>query len=128
MEFKKQYPEAKVLAHPECKGAVLALADYVGSTAAILSYAQAEECPRFIVVTESGILHEMQKRCPNKEFIPVPPMSGECACNECSYMRMNTLEKLYNCLKYEWPYVELDEQLRERAKRPIERMLEISAK
>ena len=128
LEFKKQYPEAKVLAHPECKGAVLTLADYVGSTAAILSYAQAEECPRFIVVTESGILHEMQKRCPNKEFIPVPPMSGECACNECSYMRMNTLEKLYNCLKYEWPYVELDEQLRERAKRPIERMLEISAK
>ena len=128
VELKAQHPQAKVLAHPECKSAVLALADYVGSTAAILSYAKSEECGTFIVATESGILHEMQKCCPQKTFIPVPPMSGGCACNECAYMRLNTLEKLYNCLKYEWPFVELDAQLRERAKLPIERMLEISAK
>lgn len=127
VELKAEYPQAKVLAHPECKSAVLALADYVGSTAAILSYAKNEECDTFIVATESGILHEMQKCCPQKIFIPVPPMSGGCACNECGYMRLNTLEKLYNCLKYEWPFVELDERLRERAKLPIERMLEISA-
>ncbi|MBR5892336.1 MAG: quinolinate synthase NadA [Bacteroidaceae bacterium] len=128
VELKAQHPQAKVLAHPECKSAVLALADYVGSTAAILSYAKSEECGTFIVATESGILHEMQKCCPQKTFIPVPPMNGGCACNECAYMRLNTLEKLYNCLKYEWPFVELDAQLRERAKLPIERMLEISAK
>lgn len=127
VELKAANPEAKVLAHPECKSSVLALADYVGSTAAILSFAQKDESDAFIVATESGILHEMQKRCPDKTFIPVPPMSGSCACNECAYMRLNTLEKLYNCLKYEWPFVELDEQLRERAKLPIERMLEISA-
>ena len=128
VELKAANPNAKVLAHPECKSSVLALADYVGSTAAILSFAQKDESDTFIVATESGILHEMQKRCPDKRFIPVPPMSGGCACNECAYMRLNTLEKLYNCLKYEWPFVELDEQLRERAKLPIERMLEISAK
>lgn len=128
VELKGKYPQAKVLAHPECKSGVLALADYVGSTAAILSYAQKDESNVFIVATESGILHEMQKRCPQKEFIPVPPLSGTCACNECAYMRLNTLEKLYNCLRYEWPCVELDETLCHRAKQPIERMLEISAK
>lgn len=128
VKLKEENPNAKVLAHPECKGSVLALADYVGSTAAILTFAQNDTSDTFIVATESGILHEMQKRCPDKTFIPVPPMSGSCACNECAYMRLNTLEKLYNCLKYEWPCVELDEQLRERAKLPIERMLEISAK
>ena len=128
IELKADNPAAKVLAHPECKSSVLALADYVGSTAAILTFAQNDACDTFIVATESGILHEMQKRCPEKNFIPVPPMSGSCACNECAYMRLNTLEKLYNCLKYEWPFVELDPELRERAKLPIERMLEISAR
>ena len=127
VELKSVYPDAKILAHPECKSGVLALAHNVGSTAAILSYAQNDECDTFIVVTESGILHEMQKRCPEKTFIPVPPHSGTCACNECNYMRLNTLEKLYNCLRFEWPNVELDAQMRERAKLPIERMLEISA-
>lgn len=126
VELKRGNPDAKVLAHPECKSGVLALADFVGSTAAILEFAQNDDCNLFIVATESGILHEMQKRCPNKRFIPVPPLSGGCACNECAYMRLNTLEKLYNCLKYEWPFVELDERMRECAKRPIERMLEIS--
>ena len=126
VELKRENPDAKVLAHPECKSGVLALADFVGSTAAILEFVQNDDCNLFIVATESGILHEMQKRCPNKRFIPVPPLSGGCACNECAYMRLNTLEKLYNCLKYEWPFVELDERMRECAKRPIERMLEIS--
>ena len=126
VELKALNPEAKVLAHPECKSGVLALADFIGSTAAILSFAERSEAKQFIVATESGILHEMMKRCPDKEFIPVPPMTGACACNECAYMRLNTLEKLYNTLKYEWPTVELDEALREDAKRPIVRMLELS--
>ncbi len=126
VELKALNPDAKVLAHPECKSGVLALADFIGSTAAILSFAQNSEAKQFIVATESGILHEMMKRCPDKEFIPVPPMTGSCACNECAYMRLNTLEKLYNTLKYEWPTVELDEALREDAKRPIVRMLELS--
>ena len=126
VELKAAHPEAKVLAHPECKSAVLALADFVGSTAAILSFAEKNEATEFIVATESGILHEMIKRCPDKTFIPVPPMAGPCACNECSFMRLNTLEKLYNTLKYEWPTVELDESLIEEAKKPIVRMLELS--
>lgn len=128
VELKCANPDAKVLAHPECKSGVLALADFVGSTAAILSFAQKDDCTTFIVATESGILHEMQKRCPQKKFIPVPPFTGSCACNECNYMRLNTLEKIYNTLKYGWPTVELDGTLRERAKLPIERMLDISAK
>lgn len=126
VELKALNPDAKVLAHPECKSGVLALADFIGSTAAILSFAEKSEAKQFIVATESGILHEMMKRCPDKEFIPVPPMTGSCACNECAYMRLNTLEKLYNTLKYEWPTVELNEALREDAKRPIVRMLELS--
>jgi quinolinate synthase len=126
VELKAANPDAKVLAHPECKSGVLALADFIGSTAAILSYAEKNEAKQFIVATESGILHEMMKRCPEKEFIPVPPMTGSCACNECAYMRLNTLEKLYNTLKYEWPEVELDESLIEDARRPITRMLELS--
>ena len=126
VELKSTYPDAKVLAHPECKSGVLALADFIGSTAAILSYAEKSEATRFVVATESGILHEMKKRCPNKEFIPVPPSVGPCACNECGYMRLNTLEKLYNTLRYEWPVVELDEALRLEAKKPIVRMLELS--
>ena len=126
VELKNRYPDAKVLAHPECKSGVLALADYVGSTAAILKFAQNDDTARFIVATESGILHEMQKRCPQKEFIPVPPLTGACACNECAYMRLNTLEKLYNCLRYEWPCVELDEDTCLKARRSIDRMLEIS--
>lgn len=131
IELKTLYPSSKVLAHPECKSGVLALADFVGSTAAILKYAQTDSCETYLVVTESGILHEMQKSFPDKRFIPVPPemVSGEkCACNQCDYMRMNTMEKLYNCLKYEWPEIELDSALRDNALRPIERMLEISSK
>lgn len=126
VELKATHPDAKVLAHPECKSGVLALADYIGSTANILKYAQESDAQEFIVATESGILHEMVKCCPQKRFIPVPPTTGPCACNECNYMRLNTLPKLYNCLKYEWPFVELDEAMRADALRPIERMLELS--
>ena len=126
VELKAANPQAKLLAHPECKSSVLALADFVGSTAAILSFAEKSDANLFIVATESGILHEMVKRCPDKTFIPVPPMAGPCACNECAFMRLNTLEKLYNTLKYEWPEVELDEALRQEAKKPIARMLELS--
>lgn len=128
MELKKAHPGAKVLAHPECKGPVLKAADVVGSTAALLKYAVTHDEPEYIVATESGILHEMQKKCPTKTFIPVPPDDSTCACNECNYMRLNTIGKLYNCLKYEWPVVEVDPEVARRAVRPIERMLEISEK
>jgi len=130
VELKKQYPEAVVMAHLECKGPVLALADVKGSTATMLQYAQQSECKQFIVATEAGILHEMQRTCPDKEFIPVPPEiseSGlECSCNECQYMKMNTLLKIYNCLKYGWPSVEVDPEIAKEAVKPINRMLELS--
>lgn len=124
--LKQQYPDAKVLVHPECKGAVVKLADKVGSTAALLKFAIADEARVFLVATESGILHEMQKSCPEKTFIPVPPEDSTCACNECNFMRLVTMEKLYNSLKYEWPVVEVSEDIRVKAIRPIDRMLEIS--
>lgn len=128
LELKAQYPDAVVLAHPECKGAVLKLADVVGSTAALLKYAVNSSEQRFIVATESGILHEMQKKCPEKTFIPAPPNDSTCACNECSFMRLNTLEKLYDCLKNESPEILVDPEVAEKAVKPIKRMLEISAK
>ncbi|CCY90656.1 quinolinate synthase A [Bacteroides sp. CAG:1076] len=128
IELKKQYPDADVLVHPECKGAVAKLADKVGSTAGLLKYAMASDKKNFIVATESGILYEMRKKCPNKNFIPAPPEDSTCACNECNFMRLNTLEKLYNTLKYEWPEVKVDNEIAEKAVRPIKKMLEISAK
>jgi quinolinate synthase len=126
--LKAQHPGAEVLAHPECKGAVLKVADYVGSTAALLKYARNSDVKEFLVATESGILHEMQKSCPDKKFIPVPPDDSTCACNECGYMRLNTMEKLYNCLKFEWPVIEVSGDIASKAVKPIHRMLEISAK
>lgn len=128
VELKKQYPDAPVLVHPECKGAVVKLADLVGSTAAILKYAVKSDKKDFIVATESGILHEMRKQCPEKNFIPAPPEDSTCACNECNFMRLNTMEKLYNCLKYEYPVIEVNTAIAEKAVKPIRRMLEISAK
>ncbi len=128
VELKRQYPDAPVLVHPECKGAVVKLADLVGSTAAILKYAIQSDKQNFIVATESGILHEMRKQCPEKNFIPVPPEDSSCACNECNFMRLNTLEKLYNCLKYEYPVIEVDAEVAKEAVKPIQRMLDISAK
>ena len=128
LELKKIYPQAKVLAHPECKGAVLKLADYVGSTAGLLKYATNHEEKEFIVATESGILHKMQQACPQKVFIPAPPDDSTCACNECNFMRMNTMEKLYECLLNETPEILVDKEIAEKAVKPIQRMLEISAK
>ena len=128
VELKAHYPDAVVLAHPECKSVVLKLADMVGSTAALLKYAVNSDKQRFIVATEAGILHEMQKKCPQKTFIPAPPNDSTCGCNECNFMRLNTLEKLYNCLKYEFPEVTVDPEVAREAVKPIKRMLEISAK
>ena len=130
VELKQQYPEAVVMAHLECKGPVLARAAVQGSTADMLRFARQNHATQFIVATEAGILHEMQRSCPGKEFIPVPPEiseSGlECSCNECQYMKMNTLLKVYNTLKYEWPIVEVDAEIAKKAVKPIERMLALS--
>ncbi|HJH46638.1 quinolinate synthase NadA [Bacteroides fragilis] len=128
VELKAQYPDAVILAHPECKSVVLKLADVVGSTAALLKYAVNSDKQRFIVATEAGIIHEMQKKCPQKTFIPAPPNDSTCGCNECNFMRLNTLEKLYNCLKYEFPEVTVDPEVAKEAVKPIKRMLEISEK
>jgi len=126
LELKKQYPDAQILVHPECTKPLQLIADCVGSTAVLLKKAQESDCRRFIVATESGILHEMRRTCPDKEFIPAPPNDSTCACNDCSYMKLNTLEKLYNCLLYEQPEIKVDEKIMEAARRPIERMLELS--
>lgn len=135
MELKVQHPGAKVLVHPECKGPVVKLADKVGSTATLLKYAIADEATEFIVATESGILHEMQKQAPQKTFIPAPPeesfdesteKTATCACNECEYMKMVTLEKVYRCLRDEQPVVSVAPEIAERAIKPIKRMLELS--
>jgi quinolinate synthase len=130
LELKKQYPDAVVMAHLECKAPVLAVAEVKGSTATMLNYAQQSDKKQFIVATEAGILHEMQRTCPDKEFIPVPPEiseSGlECSCNECNYMKLNTLEKVYNCLKTMSPQIEVDPEIAKEAVKPINRMLELS--
>ena len=128
VETKRLHPDALVLAHPECKGSVLKLADVVGSTAALLKYAVRHPEHTYIVATEAGILHEMRKQCPQTTFIPAPPSDSTCACNECSYMRLNTLEKLRDCLCDESPEITVDPAIAARAVRPIERMLEISAR
>ena len=129
-QLKKYHPEAVVMAHLECKGPVLALADVVGSTATMLEYAKANPKKEFIVATEAGILHEMQRSCPDAIFYPVPPEISEgglgCSCNECQYMKMNTLEKIYNTLKYGWPEVNVDPVIAIEAVKPIIKMLELS--
>ncbi|MBO5710929.1 MAG: quinolinate synthase NadA [Rikenellaceae bacterium] len=125
MELKKENPEAKVVAHPECKKSVLNLADFVGSTAAILDYVKKDEAKEFIVATEVGILHKMQEECGEKRFIPAPPEDDKCGCNNCDYMKMVTLENIFETLKNEAPEIILDEKIIERAKLPIVRMLEI---
>lgn len=126
VELKKQHPAAKVLAHPECKKALLILADVVGSTAALLKYAKESDDKEFIVATESGILHQMRKECPDKTFIPLPPDDSSCACNDCNFMKLNTLEKLRDCLRDMSPAIEVDETIIDRARQPIVRMLELS--
>lgn len=126
--LKKEYPNALVLAHPECKSSVLKVSDVIGSTAALLKYAvNHPEQKEFIVATESGILHEMQKQCTSQVFIPAPPNDSTCACNECNFMRLNTLEKLYDCLKNEKPEIIVDSEVSKKAVKSIEKMLRISA-
>ena len=124
-KLKIRHPNAKVIAHPECEEVVLRVADYIGSTTSLLKYSMDNEASEFIVVTETGILHQMQKNSPHKTFIPAPP-NNSCACNDCPYMKLNTLEKLYLCMEYETPEITMDENLIIAAKKPIERMLAIS--
>ncbi len=126
LKLKEEHPGAKVLAHPECKKALVMVADKVGSTAALINYAVDSDEKVFIVATESGIIHELRKRCPDKTFIPAPPDDVTCACNECGYMKLNTLEKLRDCLRDEIPEINIDPAVAEKARRPIERMLELS--
>lgn len=124
-KLKQRHPEAKFIAHPECEEAVLEMADYIGSTTGLLNYTVNSEAKEFIIATESGIIHQMEKACPDKTFIPAPP-NNSCACNDCPHMKRNTLEKLYLCLKNELPEVDVPMEIIERARLPIERMLEIS--
>lgn len=126
-KLKVRHPDAKVIAHPECEEPVLRIADYIGSTTGLLKYTQTDSAKEYIVVTETGILHQMEKASPDKTFIPAPPNNG-CACNDCPHMKLNTLEKLYLCMEYETPEITMNEELRLAARKPIERMLEISAK
>jgi len=126
-KLKVRHPKALVIAHPECEDAVLQVADYIGSTTQLLKYAVASSAQEFIVATETGILHQMQKDAPHKTFIPAPP-TNNCACNDCPHMKLNTLEKLYLCMQYELPEITMNEDLRVAAKQPIDRMLDISRK
>ncbi len=125
IKLKIRHPKAKVIAHPECEAPVLALADYIGSTTGLLKFTEKDTAQEFIVVTETGILHQMQKNNPTKTFIPAPP-NNSCACNDCPHMKLNTLEKLYLCIKYELPEILMNEDLRIAAKKSIDKMLEIS--
>ena len=125
IKLKRRHPNAKVIAHPECEEPVLRLADFIGSTTALLKYTMTDNSLEYIVATETGILHQMQKNSPTKTFIPAPP-ENMCACNDCPYMKLNTLEKLYLCMEYEEPQIIMDENLRKAAEKPIIRMLEIS--
>jgi quinolinate synthase len=125
IKLKVKFPDAKILAHPECQEEILNISDYIGSTTALLNFSRKDDTKTYIVVTETGILHQMQKLNPLKSFIPAPP-NNNCACNNCSYMKLNTLEKIYLCLKFELPEILLDDQIIKAAKKPIERMLSIS--
>jgi quinolinate synthase len=125
IRLKVEHPDAHVVAHPECEERVLELADYIGSTTALLNHTMRSPAQKFIVATEAGILHQMKKASPGKTFIPAPPDNG-CSCNECPYMRLNTLEKVFLCMRDRKPVVTLPEPLRLRAKVPLDRMLELS--
>ena len=124
-KLKVRHPNAKLIAHPECEEAVLVISDFIGSTTQLLEFAKNDNCQEFIIATETGILHQMIKDAPNKTFIPAPP-NNACACNDCPHMKLNTLEKLYLCMKYELPELIMDEELRIAAKKPIDRMLQMS--
>jgi len=126
LELKVRYPEAKLIAHPECEEPVLMHADFIGSTSKLLKFVQEDSANSYIVATETGIIHQMKKVCPEKFFIPAPPQDESCSCNECPYMKLNTMEKVYLCMKNKFPEIVLDEELRLKALKPIERMLEMS--
>lgn len=125
--LKIRHPKAKLIAHPECEEPILRIADFIGSTTGLLKYTQKDDSQEYIVATETGILHQMQKASPQKTFIPAPP-DNSCACNDCPHMKLNTLEKLYLCMEYETPEISMEEELRKAAQKPIDRMLEISAR
>jgi len=126
-KLKMRHPKAKLIAHPECEDPILKIADFIGSTTGLLKYTQKDDTQEYIVATETGILHQMEKYSPNKTFIPAPP-DNNCACNDCPHMKRNTLEKLYLCMKYEKPEILMEPELVKGARKPIERMLEISAR
>ena len=126
VNLKKENSDALVIAHPECKKPLLILADFIGSTAALLNFTTTSNHKKFIVATESGIIHQMQLKNPDKEFIPAPPLDSTCGCNDCEFMKLNTLQKIYNALKFEFPEITIEEELRLKALKPIERMLELS--
>jgi quinolinate synthase len=126
LELKKEYPDAKIIAHPECEKPVLLVADHIGSTSSLLNFTRTDKGMKYIVATESGIIHQMQKSSPDKVFIPAPPKDSTCACSDCRYMKLITLKKIYNTLKYELPEITLDRDLMDRARGSIQRMLEIS--
>ncbi|MGM0375525.1 MAG: quinolinate synthase NadA [Bacteroidota bacterium] len=126
IDLKKEHPDAEIIAHPECKKPVLTVADFIGSTAKLLNYTQSSDQNKFIVATESGILHQMQKSSPGKTFLPAPALDSTCGCNDCEYMRLNNLRKIYLTLKHEVPEVTIDEELRKKAVKPIEKMFELS--
>lgn len=128
LELKKQNPDAKIIAHPECKKPILIISDFIGSTAALLDYISKDSSEKFIVATESGIIHQMQKNCPDKIFIPAPPIDSTCGCNDCNFMKLNTLKKIYIALKYEQPEILLSDEIIRKAVIPIRKMLEISGK
>jgi len=128
LDLKSQHPDAKIIAHPECDQTILIVSDYIGSTSGLLNFTIKDTSKTYIVATEFGIIHQMQKSNPDKLFIPAPPDDVTCACNDCYFMKMITLNKLYNCLKYELPEVTLNEEIRAKAEIPIRRMLDISAK
>ena len=126
LELKKEYPDAKIIAHPECQKPILLIAEHIGSTSSLLQFTKKDEAGKYIVATESGIIHQMKKANPGKTFIPAPPKDSSCGCSDCSYMKLITIKKLYNCLKYELPEVTVDEEIRKKAVTSIRRMLEIS--
>ncbi|MFC2126189.1 quinolinate synthase NadA [Bacteroidota bacterium] len=128
LKLKDEIPDVEFLAHPECENHLLIVADFIGSTTALLNYSIESSAEKFIVATENGILHQMKKSSPGKEFLPAPSIDSTCGCNDCSYMKLNTLEKLYNTLKYEAPEIQMDINLMDKARLPILRMLEISKK
>lgn len=126
IDLKIKYPKAKLISHPECEEPILIHSDFIGSTSRLLNFVQEDSATQFIVATETGIIHQMKKAAPSKEYIPAPPEDDTCSCNECPYMRLNTLEKLYLCIKNKFPEISMDEEIRKQALIPIERMLSMS--